>query len=106
MNRGPDGPGSDGPGRDEASGRGEASADGTLRQMGRYGGHGLTMGATTALFAWLGHLLDGAIGTGSLFVILGAAIGFGGGFYAMYRDLVLRRDGDDGGTDGGGPSDG
>ncbi|MFB6368330.1 MAG: AtpZ/AtpI family protein [Gemmatimonadota bacterium] len=99
MNRGPDDPDSDGP-----AGRGDASTGGgTLRQMGRYGGHGLTMGATTALFAWLGHLLDGALGTGSLFVILGAAIGFAGGFYAMYRDLVLR---DGGSDDGGGPRDG
>lgn len=91
MNRGLDAepaPGDDG-----------ASDGGSLRQMGRYGGHGITMGAATALFAWLGHLLDGWIGTGPLFVILGATAGFAGGFYAMYRDLVLRPDG--GSTEGG-----
>lgn len=66
--------------------------DGTLQQVGRYGGHGLTIGAATALFTWLGHLLDGWLHTAPLFVILGAAVGFSSGFYAMYRDLVLRPD--------------
>lgn len=72
---------------------------GSLRQMGRYGGHGLTIGVATALFAWLGHLLDGWLGTGPLFAVLGATAGFGAAFYSMYRELVLkeRRDDDDGG---------
>ena len=77
----------------------DGSPPGALRQMGRYGGHGMTIGVATALFSWLGNLLDGLIGTGPLFVILGATIGFVGGFYSMYRDLVLeerREDGDDG----------
>ena len=92
MNRGRDaGPGAEGE---------DGSSPGALRQMGRYGGHGITIGVATALFSWLGNLLDGLIGTGPLFVILGAAIGFVGGFYSMYRDLVLeqrREEDEDGG---------
>lgn len=92
MNRGRDA----GPGEKD----GDGSSSGALRQMGRYGGHGLTIGVATALFSWLGNLLDGLIGTGPLFVILGATIGFVGGFYSMYRDLVLEKrpeEEDDGG---------
>lgn len=98
MNRHAAGPPTEG--RDD----GPEGGGGTLQQMGHYGGHGLTIGGATALFAWLGHLLDGWAGTGSLFVILGAAAGFAGGFYAMYRDLVLdadRPDADDGGRGAG-----
>ena len=60
-----------------------------LTQLGRYSGHGLTLGLSTALFAWLGSLADERLHTGPLFVLLGTFIGFGGGFYAMYRQLVL-----------------
>jgi F0F1-type ATP synthase assembly protein I len=60
-----------------------------LAQLGRYSGHGLTLGLSTALFAWLGSLADERLHTGPLFVLLGTFIGFGGGFYAMYRQLVL-----------------
>lgn len=70
------------------SGSDDGDSPGTVRQMGRYGGHGLTIGVATALFAWLGHLLDGLLGTGGLFAILGGMAGFGGAFYSMYRDLM------------------
>lgn len=76
---------------------------GPLRQVGRYGGHGLTIGAATALFAWAGDRLDRWLGTAPLFVILGALVGLGGGFMVMYRDLVLeRRNGDEGSPEGDG----
>ncbi len=58
--------------------------------VGQYAGYGLTMALATALFAWLGSLLDEAIGTEPVFVLLGAFLGFGGGFYSMYWRLVLR----------------
>lgn len=92
MNRGRDA----GPAGEDENG----SSSGAVRQMARYGGHGLTIGVATALFSWLGNLLDGLIGTGPLFVILGATIGFGGGFYSMYRDLVLEERREDDGEDG------
>lgn len=66
------------------------SAPETLHELGRYGGYGLTLGAATALFSWLGNLLDGRLHTTPALTIVGALAGFGGGFYAMYRDLVLR----------------
>ena len=61
----------------------------TLTQLGRYSGHGLTLGLSTALFAWLGSLADERLQTGPLFVLLGTFVGFSAGFYAMYRALVI-----------------
>ena len=62
---------------------------GTLADVGRFGGYGLTLGIATALFAWIGSILDERFQTGPLFVILGTFTGFGTGFYSMYRHLVL-----------------
>ena len=59
-----------------------------LTEVGRYGGYGLTLGLSIALFAWLGSLLDERLGTGPLFVLTGTFVGFGGGFYSMYRQLM------------------
>jgi len=64
---------------------------GTLADVGRFGGYGLTLGIATALFAWIGSVLDGRFHTEPLFVILGTFGGFGAGFYSMYRHLVLDR---------------
>ncbi len=61
----------------------------TLSQLGRYSGHGLTLGLSTALFAWLGSLADERLHTGPLFVLLGTFVGFSAGFYVMYRELVI-----------------
>jgi hypothetical protein len=61
-----------------------------LADIGRLGGHGLTLGIATALFAWIGSILDERFRTGPLFVILGTFTGFGAGFYSMYRHLVSK----------------
>ncbi len=53
-------------------------------------GLGITLGLATALFAWAGNWLDGRLGTSPLFVLLGAFLGFGGGFWSMYSRLVVR----------------
>ena len=58
-------------------------------QIGRYGGYGITLGLSIALFAWLGLKLDEKLGTEPLFVLLGTLAGFGGGFYRMYHELVV-----------------
>jgi F0F1-type ATP synthase assembly protein I len=52
-------------------------------------GHGLTWALSTALFLFLGWLLDGWIGTLPLFTILGAFVGAGAGFYSLYHHLVV-----------------
>jgi F0F1-type ATP synthase assembly protein I len=64
---------------------------GTLAELGRYGGYGLTLGIATALFAWLGSLADERFHTEPLFVIVGTLTGFGAAFYSMYRSLVIDR---------------
>ena len=64
---------------------------GTLTELGRYGGHGLTLGLSTALFAWIGSKLDERFHTGPLFVILGTFTGFAAGFYSMYRHLIANQ---------------
>lgn len=61
-----------------------------MKELGRYAGHGLTIALSTGLFAWGGLQLDGWLGTSPLFVLLGAFLGFGAGFYSMYHRLVLR----------------
>ena len=58
-------------------------------QIGRYGGHGITLGLSVALFAWLGLKLDTWLDTEPLLIVTGAFLGFVGGFYRMYRDLVI-----------------
>ncbi|MFQ5747568.1 MAG: AtpZ/AtpI family protein [Gemmatimonadota bacterium] len=85
----------------------------TLPEVGRYSGYGLTIALSTALFAWLGKLLDERFRTGPLFVIVGTFVGFGASFYSMYRQLVLDRPpappasgGRDGNGDGDGDGDG
>lgn len=65
------------------------STPSTMAQVGRHAGYGITIAASAALFAWVGTLLDDRLGTRPLFVILGAFLGFGAGFYNMYRHLVL-----------------
>ena len=73
--------------RDE--GPGESAGSSSLAgELGRHAGHGLTLAAATALFAWLGTLADERLGTEPLLVVVGALVGFGAGFYSMYRQLV------------------
>jgi F0F1-type ATP synthase assembly protein I len=79
---------------------------GTLADVGRFGGYGLTLGIATALFAWIGSILDERFHTGPLFVLLGTFTGFGTGFYSMYRHLVLNRSDELRGGDEEGDSDG
>ena len=56
----------------------------TLSDRGtRFLGAGLTMAVTAGLFACGGYLLDGALGTLPLFVVVGALLGFGGGFIRL-----------------------
>lgn len=58
-------------------------------EMSRYLGHGLTWAMSTALFLFLGWLVDRWLGTTPLFMIVGAFVGAGAGFYSLYYHLVV-----------------
>lgn len=62
-------------------------------------GHGLRWAASTALFLFLGWLLDDWLSTTPLFTILGAFIGAGAGFYSLYHHLVVKGREDDSAED-------
>lgn len=58
-------------------------------EAARYLGFGLAWAMSTGLFLFLGWVLDRWLGTLPLFLILGAFVGAGAGFYSMYRHLVI-----------------
>ena len=53
----------------------------------RYAGLGVQLAASILVFVFLGQWLDRMAGTGGLFTILGAFLGFGGTMYALIRSL-------------------
>lgn len=57
--------------------------------VGQHAGYGLTIAASLGFFMGLGWWVDGRTGTTPLLTVLGALLGAGGGFYSMYRDLVV-----------------
>jgi F0F1-type ATP synthase assembly protein I len=56
---------------------------------GQYTGYGLQWALSTLLFLMGGWWLDGKVGTTPLFMILGAFVGAGAGFYSLYRHIVV-----------------
>lgn len=56
---------------------------------GQFTGYGLTFALSTLLFLLGGWWLDGKLGTMPLFLILGAFVGGGAGFYSLYRHIVV-----------------
>ncbi len=62
---------------------------GLWRAAGQYTGYGLTWALSTLLFLLGGWWIDGKTGTMPLFMILGAFIGAGAGFYSLYRHVVV-----------------
>jgi F0F1-type ATP synthase assembly protein I len=60
-----------------------------LRATGQFTGYGLTWALSVLLFLLGGWWLDGKLGTAPLFMILGAFVGGGAGFYSLYRHIVL-----------------
>jgi len=56
---------------------------------GQYTGYGLTFALSTLLFLLGGWWLDGKLGTMPLFLILGAFLGAGAGFYSLYHHMVV-----------------
>ena len=62
---------------------------GLVSAAGQYMGLGLSWALSTLLFLLGGWWLDGKLGTMPLFLILGAFVGGGAGFYSLYRHIVL-----------------
>lgn len=60
-----------------------------LAAAGQYAGLGLQFAMAVGLFTWLGWIADNRLGWTPVLTILGAFVGAGGGFYSMYRRLVL-----------------
>lgn len=52
-------------------------------------GVGLQFAAAILVFLFLGRWLDDRLGTTPWLLILGVMVGAGGGFYSMYRRLVV-----------------
>lgn len=57
------------------------------RELGRYAGLGLQLGASITVLALLGYWLDGRLGTLPLFLIVGVLAGFVGGTIAIVRKV-------------------
>lgn len=72
----------------------EQNQNGSVRSemvsaAGRFTGFGLTWALSVLLFLMGGWWLDGKVGTAPLFMILGAFLGGGAGFYSLYRHIVV-----------------
>jgi ATP synthase protein I len=81
------------PDRNNSNDPGDSSKN-ALAAAGSYAGLGLQLAASIGLFLWLGWKADQWIGTTPLLTITGAFVGAGGGFYSLYRHLILEsRDG-------------
>jgi F0F1-type ATP synthase assembly protein I len=57
-------------------------------QAAKYLGVGLTWAGSTALFLYLGSLLDGVWGTEPWLALVGAFVGAAAGFYNLYRQVA------------------
>ena len=60
----------------------------------RYAGLGIQLAITVVLGVLAGQWMDRKVGTGGVFTIVGALVGFGGTLYLLIRDLS-RKDGND-----------
>ena len=74
--------------RNQRDGDRRAAAS-ALSGAGEYAGLGLQFAMAVGLFTWLGWIADHRIGWTPLLTIVGAFVGAGGGFYSMYRKVVL-----------------
>jgi F0F1-type ATP synthase assembly protein I len=61
----------------------------TPSAAGEMMGLGLQFAASILLFLFVGHWLDGRLGTRPWLLIAGALVGGAAGFYSMYRQLVV-----------------
>jgi F0F1-type ATP synthase assembly protein I len=64
-------------------------------EIARYLGLGLTWALSTALFLYLGSLVDGWLGSTPVFTLIGAFVGAAAGFYHLYREATAATRGHD-----------
>lgn len=67
----------------------EAARTTAFAAAGRYAGLGFQFALAVCFFTWVGWKVDHWLGWTPALTILGAFVGAGGGFYSMYRHLVL-----------------
>jgi hypothetical protein len=60
-----------------------------IAAAGQYAGLGLQFALAVGLFTWVGWKADHWLGWTPALTILGSFVGAGGGFYSMYRRLIL-----------------
>lgn len=60
-----------------------------------FAGAGIQFAAALIIFVFLGSWADRRLGTSPLFILLGVAIGGGGGFYSLYRKISQAQKADD-----------
>jgi F0F1-type ATP synthase assembly protein I len=70
----------------------------------RFAGLGVQLAASILIFVLGGQWLDRRLGTGALFTILGAFVGFGGTMYSLVRTLNASNREDGGPDDPAGPA--
>lgn len=58
-------------------------------QAAEFAGVGLQLAGSILAFLFLGQWLDRRLGTGPWLLLIGVFVGFGLGFYAMYRKMVI-----------------
>ncbi len=61
---------------------------GSAPSASEFAGIGLQFAISIVLFVFAGQWVDRRLGTGPLFLIVGAFLGAGGSFYSMYRKLM------------------
>jgi F0F1-type ATP synthase assembly protein I len=69
---------------------------GSAPSASEFAGIGLQFAVSIVLFVFAGQWLDKRLGSGPVFLIVGAFVGAGGAFYSMYRKLMAsQRDNDE-----------
>jgi ATP synthase protein I len=74
----------------------KASADQGLSDLAkgyrlaeRYSAAGISLAAAVGIFTWLGHWVDGKVGTETpWFTIAGAVLGMAGGFISFFKTVL------------------
>ncbi len=65
----------------------KSTTDSMQQQAGRYLGVGMAWALSTALFLYLGTLVDAWLGSRPWFTLIGAFIGAAAGFYNLFHTL-------------------